>query len=174
MIELQSFSQEDIKQFISWVTDERFLLQFAGPQYKIDSLQEQLLEQIKDSNSKMPQSLLYRVVDLLQNEVIGHIQLLRIDWDKRVATIGRVIIGNEEMRGKGIGAKVMDSLLKIAFGDLDFQEIYLSVYEFNLSAIKCYEKVGFESISIIENGTQYKGETWGVIRMAISKEKYCA
>lgn len=50
---------------------------------------------------------------------------------------------NQQYRGKGINAMIVDELKKWS-ESAGFKEIRLTVYNDNLSAIKAYEKVGFK------------------------------
>lgn len=172
MIRLEPFSHEDIDQFISWIKDERFLLMFAGPKYKMSILREQLLEDIKESEREYPKILMYKVVSIPGEQMIGHIQLIRIDWERKKASIGRVLIGDDNIRGKGIGTEIMKEMLKIGFENLNLEEISLNVFDFNISAIKCYEKLGFEIVKVNENVVQIDNESWNSIVMSITNDKY--
>ena len=46
----------------------------------------------------------------------------------------------------------------------------LGVYDVNLGAKKCYEKVGFVTEVYSEDSFTYKDETWGMFNMAIERE----
>ncbi len=44
--------------------------------------------------------------------------------------------------------------------------IDLNVYDFNTTAIKCYEKIGFKKTTDTKE-TTFKGEVWTSIRMTL-------
>lgn len=78
-----------------------------------------------------------------------------------------IIIGEEYARGKGIGAlamKFLEEQIKAA----GFQRIELGVFEFNINAIKLYQKLGYQEIVRINDFTFWQGRLWQDIRM----EKY--
>ena len=47
------------------------------------------------------------------------------------------------MRGRSIGKHMMKAVLHVAFEELKLHRVTLGVYDFNTSAISCYEKIGF-------------------------------
>ena len=69
-------------------------------------------------------------------------------WGKLIeinksARVGKVLVGDKNVRGKGIGKQLIKKILKIAFDELQLHRVSLGVFDFNLSAIACYEKAGF-------------------------------
>ncbi|MDP4146028.1 MAG: GNAT family protein [Bacillota bacterium] len=172
MYRLEKFQEEEIEQFISWIPDARFLLMSCGPIYKMASLKEQLLKDIEIAGKEYSDKKIFKVVDGEDNKVIGHIQLIRIDYELKTAVIGRVVIGNPELRGKGIGSEVLNKLLKISFEEMGLETIRLNVYDFNKRAMACYKKVGFIVEKIIENASEFQEEKWTNIAMIFPKERY--
>ncbi|MBC2578762.1 GNAT family N-acetyltransferase [Clostridium sp. DJ247] len=75
-----------------------------------------------------------------------------------------------ELRGKGIGTKVLKEALRIGFEDFRFEKITLGVYDFNDSAIKCYENAGFTKEKFIENVSKSSTGHWNLYEMANSKK----
>ncbi|MCL2592594.1 MAG: GNAT family N-acetyltransferase [Defluviitaleaceae bacterium] len=72
------------------------------------------------------------------------------------ATIG--IFVHKDFHGKGVGKKLMETLLELADNWLMLVRVELAVYVENESAIKLYKKFGFEvegimKKAIIRNGT---------------------
>ena len=51
-----------------------------------------------------------------------------------------MLVGNKNVRGKGIGQLMMEEILKVAFDELRLHRVSLGVFDFNVSAIACYEK----------------------------------
>jgi ribosomal protein S18 acetylase RimI-like enzyme len=76
------------------------------------------------------------------------------------AELGIVI--DEANRGKGLGSKLMESLLKMARQE-KVREIFLTVLFDNFRAIRLYEKFGFKRVG--ETIDQWKGKTFKSIIM---------
>ena len=74
---------------------------------------------------------------------LGFVGLGDINWSSRNAWAG-IGIGERENWGKGIGTEAMQLMIKFAFKELNLRRISLGVFEYNLRAIRSYEKVGFK------------------------------
>ncbi len=80
------------------------------------------------------------------NEPIGTAALYNIDMLKRDAEFGRLVIGNFEARGRGIGQECLYVICNFGFKELGLEKIYLEVFKDNICAVKLYEKAGFNSV----------------------------
>jgi RimJ/RimL family protein N-acetyltransferase len=166
MIELTVFTKEDIQRLLSWVPDSRFTLQWAGPKYSFDKLEENLIEAISEASKPNPSIYIFNCLNTKKNKIIGHIQILRIDRDKKEGRIGKVLIC-KEYRGLGYGEKMVQAICKFGFEKQMLNKLTLAVYDFNLTAIKTYEKIGFKKIKYEKESIKYKEECWGSYEMEI-------
>ncbi len=167
MIKLIKFEASDIKRLISWIPDCKFLLQWAGPHYSYPLDEAQLLATLDKTQGDSPSHYMYKAN--LGTTTIGHIELLSADYAAGKAVLGRVLIGDEEYRGKGFGLEMIQSAMKIAFVELGFTVLDLGVFKFNSGAIKLYEGLGFRPYRTIEN---MDDENWTLIRMNLSVEDW--
>lgn len=159
MIELQPFEKEDFPRLISWIDSEEMLLQFAGGIFKHPLTPEQLHEYLKDENR-----IAFRVLDKKTQDIIGHAEILKMN-DTHVK-ICRVIIGSQNQRGKGYGQVLMSKLIEYAVEKLKAKSIELNVYDWNTSAIKCYEKVGFKINPAKSKTVKFKDDVeWIAVNM---------
>ncbi|OPH57833.1 aminoglycoside adenylyltransferase [Paenibacillus ferrarius] len=173
MITLQYFEPSDFQELISWSGDEAFLLQWAGTQFKFPLSEDQLLEYLKDSNDmNTSNKLIYKAVDLETNQTIGHISIGGIDRQNRSGRVGKVLVGNQSVRGKGYGKQMIQQILKIGFEDLKLHRISLGVFEFNESALLCYEKSGFIKEGLVRDARRYKDSYWNLIEMGILEDEW--
>ena len=78
-----------------------------------------------------------------------------------------ITLGEESVRGKGIGAKAIQFLEEQARA-MGLKRVELGVFEFNVPAIKLYTKLGYKEIVRIDGYTFWDGKMWQDIRM----EKY--
>ncbi|WII40453.1 GNAT family protein [Paenibacillus thiaminolyticus] len=74
----------------------------------------------------------------------------------RSARIGKVLIGNKSSRGKGYGTQIMQQALRIGFEELQLHRISLGVFDFNESARRCYEKLGFVQEGVTRDARRYQ------------------
>lgn len=163
MITLEPFDRKDFERLISWIDNEEILVQFGGPLFSFPLTIKQLEDYTNDT-----QRLSFKVVDQTSKTTIGHAELFPSD-DENTIKICRILIGDETNRGKGWGQKIINELLKISFIKLGKEKVELNVYNWNVNAIKCYEKVGFNINPGKTFKSQVKGNCWTAINMIIEK-----
>jgi len=161
MIELKPFKKEDFLTLINWVKNEKNLMQFAGSIFTFPLSKNQLDKYLNDLNRKA-----YKVVDKTSGFTIGHSEIY---LNKNTAKLCRILIGNLQYRGKGIGEKIVKELVQISFEEHHVKKIELNVYDWNIAAIKCYEKVGFSYDKGKTKTTKFKNELWTAVNMRIEK-----
>lgn len=175
MIKLDLLEKEDFKKIIEWNVDKSadYLLQWAGPMYNypltLVQLENYFFNEVKKKNSNI---FVYRIQLIHSGVIIGTIELRQIDEENKTGRVCRFLIGEENVRGKGIGAEVLKEILRIGFEDLKFEKITLGVFDFNQSAIKCYENVGFTKVKLIKNARESSNGYWNLYEMAISKYEW--
>lgn len=164
MLKLEPFDKESYEDLISWVDSEEQLMQFAGPAFTFPLTKEQLEISLRDKNR-----FAFKVVNCQTNTTIGHSEIYLTGQS---AYLGRIIIGDKTQRGKGLGQQIVKLLLALAFSDLGKTEVELNVFDWNVEAIKCYEKVGFIINPDKKNERQIKNEIWTAINMTIDKSRW--
>ncbi|WP_150467982.1 GNAT family N-acetyltransferase [Francisella sp. SYW-9] len=161
MIELEKFTQKNIPELLSQLEgqDIRFLYQFGGINYKFPLDSNQIIQTMESRSN-----LLFNVLDN-NGKSIGHCQIIRLDQKNRKASIGRLLI-YKEYRSKGYGKLMIQGLLGFA-KSIGLQYITLRVFDFNISAIKCYENMGFKKIFEEYLDIKDLEEKWKIISMEI-------
>ena len=174
MVRLEYLEFEDIKNIIEWNRDKSsdFLLQWAGPKYQYPLTEEQIGKRLIDeANKENSDTYIYKVVSNETNKMIGTIELSKIDRTNGTAKICRFLIGEEDQRGKGIGKAALNKVLEIGFEVLKLNSISLGVFDFNESAIRCYEMIGFRKEKLIKNARKAGDDYWNLYEMVITKEE---
>ncbi len=77
---------------------------------------------------------------------VGQVALYRIDWGRKDAEFGRLLIGEPTARGKGLGLKATLAVLDLGFGAWGLDRIHLEVFAHNERAIRIYRDCGFLEI----------------------------
>jgi RimJ/RimL family protein N-acetyltransferase len=172
LIKLERFTSEEIPKLISWIPDKQFLLQWGGPSYTYELMEEQFQNDINMISEKNPKILMFSAKMVGSNETIGHIQLLGIDRVNMSARIGRVLVGQKEIRSKGLGLQIVNGVLDIAFDKLNLHRVDLGVFDFNKSAIACYEKAGFIIEGNLRECRKINGQYWSLLNMGILENEY--
>ena len=174
MIELKTFCKDDCPQLIEWVPDERFLLQWAGPNYSWPLDLKQLHATLERTCGHRPSHYMFRATDTDTGQPVGHIELVHVDYEKRTGHVGRVLVGQLETRGQGYGKHILSELIVFAFGTLDLRELTLGVFDFNEPAINCYRSLGFQQTEFKKDAQQFGDECWSTILMQIDREDWKA
>ena len=99
--------------------------------------------------------LTYEKIEKLENkfsifngeEFIGMIQEVRIQEDN--IHIGRFVL-NPSKTGAGLGTEALKEFIDFIFKDEKIHSISLTVFDFNKSAKRVYDKLGFEICEVIE------------------------
>jgi RimJ/RimL family protein N-acetyltransferase len=163
MITLQPFTIHDAPQLISKIKDERMLLQFAGPAYRFPLTEKQLETDLSDEKRT-----LFKIKDQT-GSTIGHAQIF---LKEKTFLLGRILIWDENNRGKGYGKKVMQELLKYGFSHFDKETAELNVYDWNTGAVECYRKVGFAFDPDVKSEARIDKETWVSLNMKIHRNTF--
>ncbi len=113
---------------------------------------------------KLSKDHTYAIVDSQGDTLIGNCGIM--DWNQihRTAEVG-IFIGPKESRGKGLGTEALSLLCGYAFDHLNIGSLFLRVFSFNESAIRCYEKVGFKRAGALRESFIMKGKRYDTILM---------
>jgi RimJ/RimL family protein N-acetyltransferase len=163
MIEIRKFNTENYPKLISWIRTKEMLMQFAGPNFEFPLTQEQIEIPLTDKNR-----FAYEITGK-DNEIIGYCEIYLTEDS---AKLGRIIIGEEKHRGNGLGQKIVKSLIEIVFSDFNQTQIELNVFDWNIGAIQCYEKVGFTVNPNKKSERIINGENWTALNMILDLQKW--
>jgi RimJ/RimL family protein N-acetyltransferase len=67
---------------------------------------------------------------------------------------------------------LMEEILKVAFDELNLHRVSLGVFDFNLSAIACYEKAGFIKEGLLRDARKNDDEYWNLWEMSILEDEW--
>ncbi|WDC84804.1 GNAT family protein [Caloramator sp. mosi_1] len=158
-------SSDDYLKYAEWINDLEVSIGLFEMKTPITAEGErQIIEELSKEN----------VFAIVLNEVdklIGNVGLHNINWISRTAEIG-ILIGDKFYWGQGYAKEAMELLLDYAFNMLNLHMVYLKVYGYNVSAIRCYEKVGFKYAGRLREAIEVAGERYDVIYMDILKSEF--
>ncbi|HHL3304576.1 TPA: GNAT family N-acetyltransferase, partial [Bacillus cereus] len=149
-------------QLIGWIGSEEFLIQWSGNAFTYPLNEQQLEKYIESENT-----LAFKVIDEDSKNVVGHISLGQIDNINKSARIGKVLVGDTKMRGHSIGKHMMKAVLQVAFEELKLHRVTLGVYDFNTSAISCYEKTVFVKEGLLRESKKVGETYWNLWEMSM-------
>ncbi|WP_162141802.1 GNAT family N-acetyltransferase [Daejeonella oryzae] len=164
MIELQDFEEKDFNRLITWVKNEEEMIQFAGPIFTYPLNLEQLSKYTSDTTRKI-----FKVRLISTGEIIGHCEL---NFQNEIPRLSRILIGDRSFRNRGLGKAIIRNLLTRVFTTTEFENVNLTVFDWNYNAIASYKSVGFEIRPGFETHMKINEETWTACNMIISKQVY--
>ncbi len=165
MIKLTAFTTADFDKLIGWIDNPALLVTIAGNvfTYPLTHLQLESYLAIHDSHA-------FNIEDETNENIIGHAELLLSGSD--MYKIDKLIIGDSSNRGKGIGQQTIKALLDYAFDILKASVVELNVFDWNIAAIKCYEKCGFAITPGKQIFFKVDDRNWLALNLTIDKQKY--
>lgn len=173
MIRLEHFEEKDFDQLINWIHSEELLINWAGSLFNFPLTTASMQWYLGDTNDKdNSDALIYRVVETATGETVGHISLGGISRKNRSARISRVLIGDDRHKGKGYCRQMIREVLKVGFDEMKLHRISLGVYDYNISALKCYQSAGFKIEGTMRDVLLYKEKWWSLIEMGILEDEW--
>jgi RimJ/RimL family protein N-acetyltransferase len=166
MIVLEKFeAKTDVKRLISWVDSTRLNIIWASKKFNYP-LDEKVLNSYFEhaaQNGTLVFKVIHKTVENAQ--VVGHAE---IDIKGKEIKISRLLISKQN-QGKGFGGKMMQVLIQYIRDHLQYEEIFLTVFTFNKSAIGLYEKMGFVKKEIDKGFMEYEGASWDRLKMVLEE-----
>ncbi|SNR39515.1 GNAT family N-acetyltransferase [Lutibacter flavus] len=163
MVKLEHFKSKDLEYLSKWIDNEKDLFQFAGDMFSFPITETQIVKYLNDSNR-----FVFKVV--YYETIIGQAEIYL--EDKFNARLCRILIGDSKFRGKGIGDILINELLRMSFEELKVDRVNLNVFDWNIGAIKCYEKSGMKINKGITKEAKLGEEKWIAINMSINKNEW--
>ena len=162
MLKLQTFSENDFQQLIDSITSAEDLMQFAGPAFSFPLTNDQLQQSLADEKR-----IAFSVIE--DNMWIGHAEIYNGD---ECAFLARILIAEGELRGNGLGKSIVQMLLEYAFEILDKPCVKLNVFDWNIAAIRCYEKAGMKITARNSAERKVNGHTWFLHTMGMDRTEW--
>lgn len=164
MVKLEPMVSGDLERLIEWNKNStpEFLLQWSG-EFKYPLTKEQL-EKFYCFDKKGTGQYFYKIVDTQTEQVIGTITLKLYRY-KYMGVILNFLIGEENMRGKGYGREALAKLVHKGFTEFCLTKIVLYVFDSNIPAIRCYEKVGFKKEKFLKCVKKVGEHNWHMYLM---------
>lgn len=128
----KGMTPENAGRIVRWSNerDEEFLCQWAGRFWEYPLTVEQIMS---------VEPALYSICD--DGRFAGMISVIRREGTN--AHIGRLLI-DPEMTGKGAGTAALKKFCRMLFEDKELETVSLIVFDYNVSARKCYDRCGFK------------------------------
>ncbi len=138
---LRPVRKDDIEQLRIWRNDRERTKYLRQIGYVTSAMQEQWYQQCLSKQDEMT-FVIQETISL--KIIIGSLSLYDIQQNQ--AEIGRILVGDERVRGCGYGRLAFAMLLTYAFEKLHLQKVIATVNKNNIAARKSYFRLGFQIV----------------------------
>ena len=145
--------------YVNWLNDTKVNTYLeSGGDYTLHKLETFLTEQEQ-------KNILFWAIHIKGSQKhIGNIKIDPINLENNSGEYG-ILMGDCNEWGKGYAKEASKTIIDYCFNTLKLPKITLGVIDRNRGAINLYEKLGFETESIIENVGIYDNKMCNTIRM---------
>jgi len=174
MIELIPFTRDHFSLLKTWLNDTSpaFMMKWGGVTFQYPLTDEQLNIYAKGANVKESESYLFIVIETTSLRLIGHVALRKVDYTHQSARVGKLLIGNQQDRGKGYTPMILDQVLSFAFDTLKLHRVTLGVFDNNLHAYKIYRKYGFTQEGYFRDFRRVGDKYCGMYEMSMLEDEW--
>ncbi|MEW8955860.1 GNAT family N-acetyltransferase [Clostridium sp.] len=168
-IKLTYLKDEDIDAFTHWYEDTKFLRLYSSEPSIPKSPSE--ISKIFDEVKNSPTSIGLAIRDILSNEILGYLELDGVNYNNGTSWIA-IAIGDSKNWGKGYGTEALNLALDFSFNELNLHKLQLTVFEYNKSAIKLYENIGFKKEGSYREYIHRDGKRFDMYLYGMIKSEY--
>jgi RimJ/RimL family protein N-acetyltransferase len=140
-VRLGAFRPDDAAAFHRWYQDSAFSRHLDSSPALPKS--ENRLARWLDEEERIRDSFMFAIRTLDVDAIIGFIQLDDVQWNNGSGWLA-IGIGEADFRGQGYGYEAMGLALQFAFHEINLHRLQLTVFSYNLPAVRLYEKLGFK------------------------------
>ena len=165
---LRRHRPENLKAFMRWYSDPevaRLTRYQAGP-LTVDEIQRFFHGRIMGADF-LAMAIHVRETDRL----IGSCAFSQLDGENG-STLYHITIGERDAWGHGYGSEATALMVAHAFTRLALHRVALTVFEFNVRAIRAYEKCGFKIEGRARDAIYRDGRFWDEIHMSVLAEEW--
>ena len=120
-----------------------------------------------------PDAFAYAIHERGTDRLIGLATFSNLDPDNGSALF-HITIGERDAWGQGMGTEATSLMVGHAFEVLGLHRVGLSVFAFNLRAIRAYERVGFRPEGRLREAIWRDGRFWDEIQMGLLADEWLA
>lgn len=169
-IRLRRDERSDLPKFVEWLNDpevRRFItMNLPISQANEDGWFENMLKRPVEE-----QSFAIEICDGDSWRLVGNCGFFNIDWRARSSEVG-LFIGDKSCWNQGYGTEVMRLLLRVGFGTLNLNRVFLCVDAANKGGIRAYEKAGFVHEGCFRQGAYRDGQYEDMLFMSVLRSEW--
>lgn len=168
IVRLRAIEEQDLPLFNSWGNDPE-LWHLLGGWHFPSSMQatRNWFEGLQGD-----QKNLRLAITTTELGVLGLANILDIDWKNKNAFHG-MMLGNKDVRGKGIGVDTVMSIMRYAFDELGLNRLDGSMIDYNEASLRLYlGKCGWKEEGRQRSWYYRAGRHWDRIMVGVTAQDY--
>jgi diamine N-acetyltransferase len=159
---LRALEIKDADSFFKWENESEAFEQSAYLQpisyFTIQQFIEQANRPVEETNQ------LRLIVETIEGEAVGLIDIFEIDFRHRRAGLGIII--QKEFRNKGFATEAIQLMCHYAVNKLNLELLYSDIRITNTASIKAFTHAGFKNSVVLHNWDSVAGKRIHVERMS--------
>lgn len=158
----------DLSSVVRWYRDVEIA---RLTRYQARPMSQQEIERFFQLRVLAPDALAYSIVELPNWRLIGFTTFSSLDGDNG-SVLFHITIGERDAWGRGLGTEATELMLGHAFERLGLHRVGLTVFSYNVRAIRAYEKAGFRIEGRLREAILRDGRYWDEVQMGVLAEEW--
>jgi RimJ/RimL family protein N-acetyltransferase len=158
----------DLPSVVRWYRDREIA---RLTRYQARPMNEAEVERFFQLRMLAPDALAYSIAELPDWRLIGFTTFSSLDGDNG-SVLFHITIGERDAWGRGLGTEATELMLEHAFDRLGLHRVGLSVFSYNLRAIRAYEKAGFRIEGRQREAILRDGRYWDEVHMGVLVDEW--
>ncbi len=163
LVALRRPQPSDLSAVVRWYRDREIA---RLTRYQARPMSQPEVERFFQIRMLAADALAYSIVELPDWRLIGFTTFSSLDGDNG-SVMFHITIGERDAWGRGMGTEATELMLGHAFERLGLHRVGLSVFSYNLRAIRAYEKAGFRIEGRQREAILRDGRYWDEIQMGV-------
>jgi len=163
LVALRRPSADDLPAVVRWYRDPEIA---RLTRYQTRPMSQSEIERFFQVRMMSPDALAYSIVELPRWRQIGFTTFSSLDPDNG-SVLFHITIGERDAWGRGLGTETTSLMLSHAFERLALHRVGLTVFSYNLRAIRAYEKAGFRVEGQLRDAIMRDGHYFDEVQMGV-------
>ena len=169
LVRLTALQPDDTGVMAGWQGDAQFL-RFYDAEPAFPKTAQQLTSYVAEQQ-RSNTAFLFAIRPVDGDDLLGMVELDGILWNQGTGWVS-IAIGDAAQRGQGFGAEAMRLLLDFAFDELNLRRVQLTVFRYNPTAIRLYEKLGFVQEGVFREFLQRNGQVHDMLLYGLLRREW--
>ncbi len=168
---LDDLRAADYEAVASWFADEEQFVTAVARAFTYPLSRAEYEDYFLPEPAPRPARRCLRAV--IDHRTVGMASLARLDWRNDSGHLAFVAV-DPAWRGQGVGAAMLRHVLRLCFDEYELHRVSLLVFPFNLPAIRCYERLGFQREGVSRQACRFGAGYLDAIAMSLLRPEWAA